>query len=181
MTWIGCGDRREGAYEMLSVPGRWARNSGPWDNVGMDSAHAERMHRAIRSTLVVLMTQVDELFDLYAADGCRGTGSPHHPPDDSSRISLQRGTYTVHYKGKVCFLGCSVGFRVLERLAQRPNEYIQTDRLIDELWSGARAYSTVRSTVCRLKATLRRGGLEDLADRIDGRMPGHYGLMLQDP
>jgi hypothetical protein len=147
----------------------------------MDNPHAQRMLKAIHGTLAVLMNQIHEFSDLYDSERLRSIAPPRACPEvPGFDLRLQRGTYTVHYKNKECFVRSSVGFRILERLAQRPNEYIPTDRLIDELWTGPRAYSTVRSTVCRLKATLRNRGLGDLAERIDGSMPGHYGLMLQD-
>lgn len=66
----------------------------------------------------------------------------------------------------------------MERLARRPNVYLSTDQLLEELWSGPRAYSTVRSTVFRLKARLRRAGLHELADSIDGSNSGHYALRI---
>lgn len=146
--------------------------------------HSQRILRvanSLRASLFAMVTCVDELCELVEQG--------RQPQRDSLSVVVQiagqslrvdRGTYTIHWKGRRCPLGCTMAFHVMERLARRPNEYVLTDRLLDDLWSGARAYSTVRSTVCRLKARLRREGMGDLAELIDGRTRGHYGLVLRD-
>ncbi len=150
----------------------------------MDDTHAERTlkaARALRAGLLLVINQVDELCDLLELnpDGLRER-APVVAELAGGALRVERATYSVHLNGKRCMLGPTRAFQFLERLARRPNQYIQTDVLIDELWSGPRAYSTVRSTVCRLKARLREAEMGDLAERIDGSKPNHYGLMLFD-
>lgn len=148
----------------------------------MEPIIAQRLLKAaksLRASLLVVVTEVDELCELIervpdvererlvvAVDSAVGV------------LKVERRTYTVHWKAGCCTLGCTMAFRLMERLAQRPNQYLTTDDLLEALWQGSRSYSTIRSTVCRLRARLRRDGLADLASMIQGASPGHYGLML---
>jgi DNA-binding response OmpR family regulator len=149
----------------------------------MITAQAERIHKtatSLRTSLMEVLARVDQLCDLVdqlpiAPDPARAVIAVSH----ATFLRLDRATYTVLWNDKSCFLGFTMAFRVLERLARRPNEYVPTDRLLEELWSATRTASTVRSTVCRLRSKLRDARMKDLADRIDGSNPRHYGLMLQ--
>lgn len=148
----------------------------------MDKTHAARIvaaAKALRASLLVVITRVDDLCNLVEQ-------GPHAELPSSSlttgaappRLRLERATYTLHWEGRRCVLGPTMAFELMERLCRRPNEYIQMDRLIDDLWSGRRTYSTVRSTVCRLKGKLRAAGMTDLSVLIDGNTRGHYSLRL---
>lgn len=137
-----------------------------------------RANDALRAFLVSMVEQVDivtTLIDELA----------YAPPDSSSRtnpaaptlpLSIDRARLAVTWRDRSCVLGTSKGFLILERLARRPGAYIPDDVLIDEAWGGVRTYSTLRSEICRLRRRLRRGGLAELAARIDGGMHGHYRL-----
>lgn len=149
----------------------------------MSTAQTERILKiaaALRASVVVVLAHVDELSDLIDQ-----LPTPPPPPravvieDHDMVLRLDRSTYTVRWNQRSCFLGYTMAFRVLERLARRPNEYVSTDRLLDELWAATRTASTVRSTVCGLRSKLRDARMDDLADMIDGRNPNHYGLMLR--
>lgn len=150
----------------------------------MDNTHATRMlkvAKALRASLLVVVTQVDDLCDLIE----KAAPSPQEAPPviagaSGRQLRVERGTYSATWGTGRCVLGHTMAFHIMERLARRPNEYINMDRLLDDLWTGPRAYSTVRSTVCRLKTKLRASGMSDLASLIDGSMHGHYGLMLGD-
>lgn len=135
--------------------------------------------KALRASLLVVVTQVDDLCDLIE----KAAPAPYEAPPvvagaSGRQLRVERGTYSVGWGTGRCVLGHTMAFHIMERLAKRPNEYINMDRLLDDLWTGPRAYSTVRSTVCRLKSKLRAAGMADLAGLIDGSMNGHYGLML---
>lgn len=149
----------------------------------MEPNHAQQIVKAVtalRTSLLVVVTRVDDLCDLIER-------APLAEPEllafsaraDGRQLRLTRSTYSLHWDGRDCALGHTKAFFVMERLCRRPNEYIRVDRLIDELWSGERTYSTLRSTVCRLKAKLAKAGMNDLADMIDGRTHGHYRLHLE--
>jgi DNA-binding response OmpR family regulator len=85
---------------------------------------------------------------------------------------------SVTFRGKVCFLGNTLPFKFLRRLAQRPNTYVTYEDLLAEVWQGVRSDEAVRSVAKTLRNRLRRAGLADLAAAIDGTVPGHYALRL---
>ena len=85
---------------------------------------------------------------------------------------------SVTSRGKVCFLGNTLPFKLLCRLAQRPNTYVTYEDLLSEVWHGVRSDSAVRSVAKMLRCKLRQAGLTDLASAIDGTVPGHYSLKL---
>lgn len=102
------------------------------------------------------------------------------PPNDGPHgPTLDRKALTVTWNGTSCFLGYTTAFRLLERLAQRPNQYVSHAQLLDDVWGGSRSPSAIRSAVNDLRARLTSAGLEDLANSIDGRNPGHYGLIVR--
>lgn len=147
----------------------------------MTNTQADRLLKAtnaLRANLVTMLARLDELSDIVE-EVRSGTICPANVTVRASTLQLDRTTFSVRWEGRSCSLGHSTAFRLLERLARRPNEYVSVDRLLDELWSGPRSYSTLRSTVCRLKLRLRLAGMGDLAQMIDGRVYGHYALLLR--
>src|SRR4051794_30927308 len=44
-------------------------------------------------------------------------------PPDNPRLVVDPALLTVHFQGKTCFLGNTLPFRFLARLAQRPSSY----------------------------------------------------------
>lgn len=89
-----------------------------------------------------------------------------------------RSMLSVTFRGKTCFLGNTLPFRLLSRLAERPNAYVTYEDLLSDVWHGNRSDSTVRSAVKSLRNKLRQAGLAELADAIDGTVPGHYALKV---
>jgi DNA-binding response OmpR family regulator len=81
----------------------------------------------------------------------------------------------IVFHGKACELG-DTPFRLLLRLAKRPNTYVTYEDLLADVWNGERSDDAVRSAIKRLRHTLRSHGLEELADAIDGSKPGRYRL-----
>lgn len=93
---------------------------------------------------------------------------------------VDAGLFTVTFRSRSCFLGNSLLFRLFSRLARRPNFYVTYEDLLSDVWNGsARSDAAVRSVAKRLRVALRRGGMNDLADGIDGSEPGHYALKLK--
>jgi DNA-binding response OmpR family regulator len=86
---------------------------------------------------------------------------------------------SVNYRGRSCFLGNTLSFRFFSQLAQRPNAYLTYEELFSEVWQCDRSDAAVRSVVKRLRSALRRHGMTELADAIDGSVPGHYALKLK--
>jgi hypothetical protein len=137
--------------------------------------------KALRASLLVVITRVDELCDLVEGVPSAAFVGPLPVTECAGRpLCVERVSYSVLWGSHRCVLGCTMAFQIMERLAKQPNEYIHIDRLLDDLWTGHRTYSTVRSTVSRLKSKLRESGMDELAASIDGGMRGHYGLVLHD-
>jgi hypothetical protein len=89
-----------------------------------------------------------------------------------------RKTFSVRWRNRTCYLGNSLPFRLLERLADRPNQLIHHDQLLDEVWECRRSRESIRSVVRVLRQKLCHAGMKDLAEAIDGTTARHYGLML---
>jgi DNA-binding winged helix-turn-helix (wHTH) protein len=100
------------------------------------------------------------------------------PPGIDRDLVIEVDKFTVTYRRKSCFLGNTLPFRFLSRLAQRPNTFISHETLLSDVWDGNRTDSSIRSIVKTLRRKLRQAGLTDLADAIDGSVPGHYSLKL---
>ena len=99
-------------------------------------------------------------------------------PGRGAMPSVDRQTLSVHWKGRSCFLGHTTALRLMERLAQRPNQYLSHGQLLTDVWGGSRSPSASRSAVADLRSRLAASGMAELADAIDGRNPGHYGLII---
>lgn len=147
---------------------------------GMNHQQAERLSRsakALRASLIAVLQHVDDISRVAEEIA----GSSIGPPNDVEPIcNVDRQTFTVFWQQHACFLGYTLPFRLLERLAQRSNQYISADRLMQDLWGGCKAPSTIRSAVSDLRMKLQRAGMSGLADMIDGSNPGHYGLVRRD-
>ncbi len=104
-------------------------------------------------------------------DGKHRNPRPQRPLVDSS-------TFSVFWAGKTCPLRRTILFRLAERLARQPNQYITTDQLLRDVWEGGiKSPETIRSAVRHLRQRLSSAGMEDLAAAIHGT-GGGYGLIL---
>ena len=102
-------------------------------------------------------------------------------PDGQSPLQIDRSSLTVQWNGHSCFLGYTNAFRLIERLARRPNHYVSHAQLLADVWGGPRSRSAIWSAIADLKIRLAGAGLAELASAIDGSNPGHYGLIIQRP
>jgi DNA-binding response OmpR family regulator len=100
-------------------------------------------------------------------------------PPLSDRLFIDHDRLQVAFGGRICVLGNTLPFKLLERLARRPNTYVTHDELLSDVWEGIRSESAIRSVVKRLRQTLRRQGLSELAAAIDGTSAGRYCLRLE--
>ena len=92
---------------------------------------------------------------------------------------IDRSHFSVRFHGKTCFLGNTLSFHFLERLAVRPQEYVPYEDLLTDVWRSKRSDETVRSLVKMLRRKLRKEGMAELANAIDGSVSGHYALMIE--
>ncbi len=104
-------------------------------------------------------------------DGKHRNPRPQRPLVDSS-------TFSVFWAGKTCPLRRTILFRLADRLARQPNQYITADQLLRDVWEGGiKSPETIRSAVRHLRQRLSSAGMEDLAGAIHGT-GGRYGLIL---
>ena len=144
----------------------------------MPQHHAERLlrtTRSLRASLLVVLQHVDELSKLAEEHG--GTWTEPLSTHAEPICRVDRETLTVFWQDRACFLGHTLPFRLLETLAQHSNQYISMDRLMQDLWGGPKAPSTIRSAVSDLRIRLRSSRMQGLAALIDGTNPGYYGLI----
>jgi DNA-binding response OmpR family regulator len=87
-------------------------------------------------------------------------------------------TFCAQWDGKTCYLGDTLPFWLLERLARRPNQFFRYDTLLQDVWDCKRSREAVRSVVKVLRQKLRAAGMDDLAEAIDGSTAHHYGLTI---
>lgn len=142
---------------------------------------------AAQVELALCVEEVFELLEVLASAGARirdFNPGQRDPPDCVTLTGLSmpvvdRSTCTVLWHGHTCHMGLGIPFRIFERLARRPNQFVSYDQLIEHVWLGApRSDETLRSETRRVRRILRAAGMEDLAAAIKGRHR-HYGLILQ--
>jgi DNA-binding response OmpR family regulator len=86
---------------------------------------------------------------------------------------------TVTFQGCTCCIGNTLVFRMIERLARRPNQHISFDRLVRDVWDGnAKSDEAIRSLVKELRDRLRKSGMGSLASSIRGQNKS-YALVLK--
>ena len=90
-------------------------------------------------------------------------------PCQKQRPLLDESTLCVIWKGKSLHLGYTRSFRLLGRLARRPNQYVTHLDLLQDVWDGEDLRTaTIRSVVRHLRRRLCKGGMEELASAIRG-------------
>lgn len=149
-------------------------------NLGMTPHDAERFARttkALRTSLLAVLQYVDELSRIAEELGASSPTAVSTDDPAEAICRVDRRTLTVYWEDRACFLGYTLPFRLMERLAQRPNQYTPVERLMLDLWGGTKAPSTIRSAVSDLRKKLVAAGMTELAAMIDGSNPGHYGLV----
>lgn len=93
-------------------------------------------------------------------------------------LIVDRSTFCAVYRGRRCPLGNTLAFKFLERLARHPGQYVSHEVLFRDVWKAIREPASLRSVVRELRSKLREARLLELADAIDGRVAGHYRLIL---
>jgi DNA-binding response OmpR family regulator len=121
------------------------------------------------------------------SNGAASTSCSLFPPVRPSQPSgngsvtpsiADRATFLAHWEGKTCYLGNTIFFKLLERLARRPNHLVSCEILLQDVWERRRSPEAVRSAVKVLRQKLTSAGMGDLAAAIDGSTAHHYRLSL---
>ncbi len=93
---------------------------------------------------------------------------------------VDEATFSVRWADRTCRLGNTVAFRLLTRLAYRPNQFLSYESLRNGIWDKCESDAAVQSAVKVLRRKLNAAGMADLAAVIDGSVSRHYALMLDD-
>lgn len=103
---------------------------------------------------------------------------PSTLPLTQEKPIVDEGTFTVTWKGKKCFLGKTMEFKVFAHLCRRPGFYYPLNNLLDDVWGPDRAVEkgTVQKTISNLRKKLGAGGMADM--KIDGSQQGTYALKI---
>lgn len=139
----------------------------------------------LSETLMTATICADEILTIVREeDNCEATSrytrfrEVKHRKPGFHRPLVDNSTYSVFWAGKTCRLRRTILFRLAERLARQPNQYISADQLLHDVWEGGiKSPDTIRSAVRNLRKRLTAAGMSDLATAIHGT-GGRYGLML---
>lgn len=110
-----------------------------------------------------------------------GLDRPAAPSGNSSALSsiIDQDTFSVRWADCTCRLGNTFPFRLLARLARRPNQFISYEVLLKDVWDDEyTSPEAVRSAVKVLRRKLTAAGMAGLAEAIDGSTSHHYALKL---
>ena len=95
--------------------------------------------------------------------------------DPSFRVDDE--TFKVWNGGEACYLGNTIEFRAIQRLARRPGQYLKVDVLRDSAWDGAIVTkNAVQKTMSNIRRKLQTAGVEGVT--IDGSQRDHYALKI---
>jgi hypothetical protein len=165
------------------ICGRWTETAMTPDKVRRLDALASQLAEAVMTAAVCAqeiqaVVRTESNSDAHANPGhCNSESAPcltHH----MQRPLLDESTLSVIWKGKTLHLGHTLAFRLLSRLARRPNQYVTHSQLLQDVWDDDDlATATIRSLVRELRRKLRGGGMTDLAAAIRGHN-GRYILNL---
>jgi 7-cyano-7-deazaguanine synthase in queuosine biosynthesis len=108
---------------------------------------------------------------------CAAT-SAGEPQSAPSLFSLDRNQFQAVWAGRPCFLGCTMEYRLLEHLNQRPGHFLPVTTIAEDVWGDAgTGKNTIQATVSNLRRLLRDAGCHGVV--IDGSQRGHYRLTIQ--
>lgn len=142
----------------------------------MDDPHIIDLHDKLCDLVTTLRDVVSRAEEITKSLTAIDEGIHSHPARNGPVVDRER--LTVSWNGRRCYMGYTIPFRLLERLARRPNHYVTHERLLHYIWGGPRSKSAVRSAVTNLRSQLNSAGMGDLAEAIDGSNSGRYGLIL---
>jgi len=135
-------------------------------------------HAATMTFLEQAMNLLSEEFNIDPLTYLQSRPLPPVTAASTRHLVIDRSMLSVTFRGKSCFLGGSLPFKLLCRLAQKPNAYVTYEELLDDVWTYRVSDGAVRTVVKNLRSMLRKAGMDELANAIDGSVYGHYALRL---
>ena len=96
-----------------------------------------------------------------------------------SNLLADPTTFCAIYRTRRCYLGNTLVFGLFRLLVSRLNRYVSYSELLTEVWKQEeKSPEAIRTVVQLLRKKLRAAEMSEVANAIDGRNHGHYGLML---
>ena len=142
----------------------------------MESSERNQRVSELLMDIDALQAELSGRLQMLAAVVTASNASPNAVP--ASRLVVDEARFSVGWEGASCYLGYTIPFKLLRRLARRPNHFVSCDQLRQDVWLGVdRADSTIRSEVRHLRRKLVAAGCGELAAKLCGRN-GHYALLL---
>jgi DNA-binding response OmpR family regulator len=135
-------------------------------------------HRSTMELLEHMLALVSEEFALDPFPYFKLQQTRRNIGVDNEVLTISSAMLSVTFRGKTCFLGYTLPFKLLAYLAQRPNTFVSYEELLSDVWQCVVSEGAVRSVVKKLRCLLRNAGLAELANAIDGSAYGHYALKL---
>lgn len=131
------------------------------------------------ATMTILQAMLNDLSAQLDSDRSDLERQPENFAVLGSQVPAIDGPMlSVVHRGKRCFLGNTIPYRLIVKLISKPNRYFSYHELTSDVWDGVRSEAAIRSVVKVLRAKLRKSRLHDLAAAIDGSVAKHYGLIL---
>ncbi len=169
---VNAADLRLGDHAKL----RDARCCFKTEQHAMEHPHIVDLHDKLCDLVTTLRDVVSRVEEIMEALTAIDEGA--ESPLTRSGLVIDREKLTVSWNGSRCYMGYTIPFRLLVRLARRPNQYVTHECLLQDIWGGPRSKSAIRSAVNNLRSQLNSAGMGDLAKAIDGSNSDRYGLIL---
>jgi DNA-binding response OmpR family regulator len=142
---------------------------------------AEQLSDALMTAAICadeLRAIVQAELDSHSSLGWGRPKDAKHRNPPPKRPLVDSSTFSVCWAGRTCSLRRTILFRLAQRLARHPNQYITPDQLLRDVWDGGvKSPDTIRSAVRHLRCRLVHAGMAELADSIQAS-GGCYGLIL---
>src|SRR5689334_2977568 len=130
----------------------------------MNSSKREQIRQILRgladahSATIVLMEKalvlMGEELELDPWEFWKSKGQD--PPQNAGALVIDRQLFSVSHRDRSCFLGDTLPFRLLDRLARPPKVYVSHNDLLSDVWNDPRTDDAIRSVVKQLRNKLRR-------------------------
>lgn len=135
-------------------------------------------HAASMNVLEQAMNLICEEFNLDPLTYLQTRPLAQEANASTQHLFIDKAMLSVSFAGKSCFLGNTLPFKFLCTLARRPYSYVSYEQLLEEVWACQVSDGAIRTVAKNLRNLLRKAGLAEVANAVDGSVYGHYILKL---
>ena len=107
------------------------------------------------------------------------SGNFPHECSRQHRLIIDATTFTVKWRDQSCHLGPTILFKLIRRLARRPDRFLTSDTLMEDVWERRCSDTAIRSAIKRLRWALHDAEMSEVAAAIRARGKC-YGIFLND-